>query len=78
MNALQAVLVTSRDDSSRDLAAASADDAVAAALAEEQLVKFFHHLDRASRRQLEKLAEADKRFGEDVETERRETDGDVS
>jgi hypothetical protein len=38
---------------------------------EDDLVAFFRSLDEAARREYEKLAEVDKRYGEDVEAERR-------
>jgi hypothetical protein len=42
------------------------------ASSEEDIVAFFRGLSEAARREYEKLAEDDKRFGEDVASEERE------
>lgn len=59
--------MTSRDDSSRDVS--SLDEDEADALAEESLVAYHRGLDRRARADLERLARADARYGEDVARE---------
>ncbi len=49
--------------------AAEIDGPRAAALAEASLVAYFQGLDRHGRAELERLADADRRFGEDVAAE---------
>lgn len=55
--------------SATDPDAAEIDGARAAALAEASLFAFFQGLDRRGRAEIERLAEADRRFGEDVAAE---------
>ena len=67
--------VASANDSSRDVSAAALDERASDALAEESLVAFLRGLDRRARADLERLAEADRRHGEDVATELAEATG---
>jgi hypothetical protein len=62
--------VSTRDPGSPpDPDASEIDDARAAALAEASFVAFFQGLDRRTRAELQRLADADRRFGEDVAAE---------
>lgn len=58
--------------SARDLEAPPLDDATAAEGAAASLVAFFEGLGGRARAELERLAEADRKYGEDVAAELRE------